>query len=96
MDLHRLFAIILLCVWISFLFAESVYFGPEDKGAIALFLVNVVLTKIGKKLDKGYKCPVYCAIDHTHYYWDNNEIKDKKTNKQTIDGVSRHGIIAGR
>ena len=27
---------------------------------------------IGKKLDKGYKCPVYCGVKHNHIYVDIN------------------------
>ena len=41
----------------------------------------------GKKLDKGYKCPVYCAIDHIHYYWENHE--NKEGNIQAADGLHR-------
>ena len=96
MEINRVFVIILLCIWVSFLFADSIYFKPQDKGAIALFLVNVILTKIGKKLDKGYKCPVYCGVTHTHYFWEEDEIKDEKTKQPTINGVSGHGVIASR
>jgi len=96
MEINRVFIVILLCIWISFLFADSIYLKPQDKGAIALFLANVILTKIGKSLDKGYKCPVYCGVNHTHYFWEKDEIENKKTNKPTDYGVPRHGIIAGR
>ena len=75
---------------------SSIHIQSGDSGEIAFFLANVVITKIGKRLDKGYKCPVYCGVDHTHYYWDNNEIKDKKTKQPTTDGVPGHNIIAGR
>ena len=59
----------------------------EDRGEILLFLVNVSLHMIGKKLDQGYKCPVYCGVDHKHYYWENNE--DKKGNIQAANGLYR-------
>ena len=55
---------------------SSLGIHQEDKGEILLFLVNVVVHKIGKKLDKGYKCPVYCGVDHKHYYWENHENKE--------------------
>ena len=55
---------------------SSIHLQPGDSGKIVLFLVNVILTKIGKKLDKGYRCPVYCAVSHSHLYWDENEIKE--------------------
>ena len=96
MELNKVFAIIFLCIWVNFLFAGNLWLKPEDKGKIALFLVNVILTNIGKKLDKGYKCPVYCGINHTHYFWDEDDIKDKKTHKSTTDGVFRHGVVANR
>ena len=25
-----------------------------------------MIVSIGKKLDKGYRCPVYCGVDHIH------------------------------
>jgi hypothetical protein len=59
----------------------------EDKGEILLFLINVVIHKVGKKLDKGYRCPVYCAVDHKHYYWENHE--NKEGNIQAADGLYR-------
>ena len=52
---------------------RSIRINQEDRGEIALFLLNVVITLIGKKLDKGYKCPVYCGVDHKHIYWEHNE-----------------------
>ena len=41
----------------------------------------------GKKLDKGYRCPVYCGVDHKHYYWENHE--NKEDNIQAVDGLYR-------
>ena len=96
MEINRVFVIILLCIWVSFLFADSISLNAPDKGKIALFLVNVILTKVGKKLDKGYKCPVYCGVNHTHYFWNEDENKFKKAKQPTTDGVSGHNIIAGR
>jgi hypothetical protein len=48
--------------------------------------VNVVVHKVGKRLEKGYKCPVYCGVDHTHIYWSKDEIKsNQESNLQTVD-----------
>jgi hypothetical protein len=78
--------LILLCCIISSSFAcdrcseySSIRFQSSDKGEIILFIINVVLTKIGKILDKGYKCPVYCDVDHKHNYW---EVYEEKTNRK--------------
>ena len=40
--------------------------SSEDQGEIAVFLIIVIINEIGKKLDKNYRCPVYCAVDHIH------------------------------
>ena len=56
----------------------------EDAGEIALFLLYIVICEVGKKLDKGYICPVNCGAQHIHRYY---EIK--KSNIQTIDGLHR-------
>ena len=40
--------------------------SSEDQGEIAVFLIVVIISEIGKKLDKNYRCPVYCAVDHIH------------------------------
>ena len=37
-----------------------------DKGDLIVLLLSVVIHYIGKKLDKGYTCPVYCGVDHIH------------------------------
>ena len=54
----------------------------EDAGEIVLFLLYIVIGEVGKKLDKGYKCPVYCEIKHKHIYY---EIK--KSNIPSVDGL---------
>ena len=91
---YRLIQLILLCLlWqlgtVSLGWGQhsSIRIQQEDKGEILLFLINVVITKVGKKLDKGYKCPVYCGVDHKHYYWENHE--NKEGNVQTADGLYR-------
>ena len=91
---YRVIQLILLCfLWqlgtVSLGWSQhsSIRIQQEDKGEILLFLINVVVHMTGKKLDKGYKCPVYCAIDHIHYYWENHE--NKESNIQAADGLHR-------
>ena len=91
---NRLIQLILLCLFwqlgtISLGWSQhsSIRIQQEDQGEIFLFLINVVVHIAGKKLDKGYKCPVYCGIDHNHYYWENHE--NKESNIQATDGLYR-------
>ena len=42
----------------------------EDIGKIVFFGIFVLIGEIGKKLDKGYRCPTYCDADHKHIYWE--------------------------
>lgn len=91
---YRLIQLILLCfIWqlgtvsLGWTQHSSVRIQQEDKGEILLFLVNVVIHKVGKKLDKGYRCPVYCGVDHKHYYWETHENKEDYI--QAADGLHR-------
>jgi len=88
----RLIQLILLClIWqlgtISPGWGQhsSIRIQQEDKGEILLFLINVVVHMTGKKLDKGYKCPLYCGVDHKHIYWEYDEIE--QGNIPSIDGL---------
>ena len=54
----------------------SMLFTARDIGNIVMFLIVVGLGEIGKKLDKGYRCPVYCEVDHKHIYWEKDETKE--------------------
>ena len=65
----------------------SALFTARDIGNIVMFLIAVGFGEVGKKLDKGYKCPVYCAVDHKHYYWENHENKEGYI--QTADELYR-------
>ena len=98
---YRLIQLILLCfIWqlgtvsLGWCQYRSIRFQQEDKGEILLFLINVAVHMTGKKLDKGYKCPVYCAIDHKHYYWENYE--NKEGYLQTVDELYRATGNAGQ
>ena len=91
---RRPIQLILLClIWqlgtvsIGWCQHSSMGIQQEDKGEILLFLINVVVHKAGKKLDKGYKCPVYCGVDHKHYYWENHENKEGYV--QAVDELYR-------
>ena len=68
---------------------QAAYISDEDIGEITLFLINVGVHIIGKKLDIRYKCPVYCAVDHKHNYWEDYETKESYI--QTDDRVPRSG-----
>ena len=57
----------------------------ESVSKVAFFLVIVGIDKMGKRLDKGYTCPVYCEVDHKHRY------EKEKSNIQRNDGLSRPG-----
>ena len=52
---------------------RSLGIHEEDAGEIVLFVLMIVVSEIGKKLDKDYKCPVYCDIDHKHYFREKDE-----------------------
>ena len=98
---YRLIQLILLCLFwqlgaVSLGWSQhsSIRIQQEDEGEILLFLINVVVHMAGKKLDKGYRCPVYCAVDHKHYYWENDE--NKESYIQTADGLHRATGTAGK
>ena len=58
--------------------------SDEDVGDIVLFGIFVVLAKIGKKLDKGYRCPTYCEVQHKHIFWE-----DKVSHVDTLKNVKK-------
>ena len=98
---YRVIQLILLCLlWqlgtVSLGWGQhsSIRIQQEDRGEILLFLINVSVHMVGKKLDKGYKCPVYCSVDHKHYYWENHE--KEESNIQTANGLRRPVRDAGQ
>ena len=73
---NRIITVVLLATWSiticsgggSFEYSSlGIYASQEDIGEITLFILYVIIGEIGKKLDKGYVCPVYCAVDHEHF-----------------------------
>jgi hypothetical protein len=100
---YRLIQLILLCLfWQLGLISpgwsqhSSIRIQQEDKGEILLFLINVVIHKVGKKLDKGYRCPVYCEVNHKHIYWKYEEKITNEGNIQTIAELHRATGTAGK
>ncbi len=67
------------------IYQASSVVSAEDQGEILLFIIGVVIHKIGKKLDRGYKCPVYCDVSHKHIYWENYETEE--SNISPDDGL---------
>ena len=74
---RRACAVILLVSWCTFLSSanfnsqyRSVEFDSSSAGDIILFILVVVAGEIGKKLDKGARCPDYCEAKHKHIYWE--------------------------
>jgi len=91
---HRIIQLILLCQLWQLGFTSPR--GPEysgiriqspDQGEILFFIIQVAVGELGKKLDKGYRCPVYCDVKHTHIYWEKDE--DKKGNISPDNGLPR-------
>ena len=54
-----------------------------DLSAVVLFVIIVLVSEYGKKLAKGYRCPLYCEVKHTHIY------DKKKSDIQGNDELSR-------
>ena len=88
-------AIILLCWWCWPIYGNdsmpehrSLGIYKEDAGKIVLFILVIVITEMGKKLDNKYVCPVYCEVDHKHYFREKDE-KDyeQESNLQAVDGL---------
>ena len=99
----RIIANLFLVVWCTMVCAgdwnpqhRSVVINTPDTGKIIFFIIYVILGEIGKKLDKGYQCPVYCEVNHKHriieYDTQRKQGNDEKTGEE-LDGPA---IIAGR
>ena len=48
------------------IYSSGYAISTEDQGEIAVFLIYVIISEIGKMLDNKYICPVYCGVDHMH------------------------------
>ena len=97
---NRIITAILLVVWCSVVCAgnwgtqyRSVFINQEDAGKIAAFILIILISEYGKKLDKGYRCPVYCEVNHKHIYG-KNEIKIKQGIDEKADTLLFRPVIA--
>ena len=94
---NRTITAVLLVAWITMVCAgdwgsqyRSVGFNSSDIGQIAFFVLYVIVGETGKKLDKGYICPVYCEVKHKHIY------EAKESNIQATDNIPRPGTSKDR
>ena len=97
---YSIIKLLLLCILCQCIYAtsgsvksSSIRIHQEDQGEILLFLINVWIHMLGKTLDKGYKCPVYCATDHKHIYWETYE--KTESNIPPDDGLPRRSKPKG-
>ena len=66
------------------------WISSEDIGEIALFVLYVIVNEVGKRLDNGYRCPLYCEVKHKHIY------AKKKSHIQGVDRVPRPDELEDR
>ena len=100
---HRIIAVVLLVVWCSLVCAgdrstqyRGVLINQEDAGKIAAFILIVLISEYGKKLDKGYTCPVYCEVNHKHRIIEYDTKAKQGTNEETDKKLAGPVIIADR
>ena len=85
------------------IYQKAEFISQEDLGDIVLFIIVVIVGEIGKKLDKGYICPVYCEVDHKHRILENDtqtkQGLDEKTDPEqarrpsVTDGQQQEGSV---
>ena len=99
----RIIAIILLVVWCSLVCADnrstqyrSVFINKTDAGKIAAFILIIFISEYGKKLDKGYTCPVYCEVNHKHRIVEYDTKKQQGIDEKTDQELDGSVIIADR
>ena len=83
---HRFMAIALLGIWCTFLSLSnlngqhrSMDVHTSDPGELVFLVIYIIITETGKKLDKSYRCPIYCEINHKHIYRENQIIPEDTT-----------------
>ena len=93
----------LLVVWCTMVCAgdrnpqhRGVVINTPDTGKIIFFIIYVILVEIGKKLDKGYQCPVYCEVNHKHRIIEYDTQRKQSTDEETDKKPDRPVIIANR
>ena len=100
---NRIIAVILLVVWCTMVYAgnwspqhRGVVANTSDAGKIVFFVIYVILGEIGKKLDKGYICPVYCEVNHKHRIVEYDTQRKQGTDEKTDQELDGSVIIADR
>ena len=99
----RIIATLFLVAWCTMVCAgdwnpqyRSVVTNTSDTGKIIFFIIYVILGEIGKKLDKGYICPVYCEVNHKHRIIEYDTQRKQGINEETDQELDRSVIIADR
>ena len=99
----RIIATLFLVVWCTMVCAgdwnpqhRSVVINTPDTGKIIFFIIYVILGEIGKKLDKGYQCPVYCEVNHKHRIIEYDTKAKQGINEKTDEKLDGSVIIADR
>ena len=99
----RIIAIVLLVVWCTMVCAgdrrteyRGVVINTPDTGEIIFFVIYVILGEIGKKLDKGYQCPVYCEVNHKHRIIEYDTKREQGIDEKAGEKLDGSDIIAGR
>ena len=95
----RIMAIAFLVVWCTMVCAgdrrteyRGVVINTPDTGKIIYFIIYVLISEYGKKLDKEYICPVYCEVNHKHIYG-KNEVKIKQGIDEKADTLLFRPVI---
>ena len=95
----RIMAIAFLVVWCTMVCAgdrrteyRGVVINTPDTGEIVFFIIYVIIGEYAKKLDCGYRCPVYCEVNHKHIYG-KNEVKIKQGIDEKADTLLFRPVI---
>ena len=99
----RIIATVLLVVWCTMVCAgdrspqhRGVVINTPDAGKIVFFVIYVILGEIGKKLDKGNQCPVYCEVNHKHRIIEYDTKAKQGINEKTDEKLDGSDVITGR
>ena len=99
----RIITVILLVVWCTMVCAgnwsteyRGVVINTPDTGEIIFFVIYVILGEIGKKLDKGYQCPVYCEVNHKHRIIEYDTQREQGIAEKTGKKLDGSDVITSR
>ena len=99
----RIIATVLLVVWCTMVCAgdwspqhRSVVTNTSDTGKIIFFIIYVILGEVGKKLDMGYQCPVYCEVNHKHRIIDYEAKTEQGIDEKADPQQAGSDLIAAR